>query len=123
MSDSAANGLTDIEEQLMVCAMEAWGILPYARPVPSGSGVPVSTQEMAAAVLALVERGWVEVHLLEPWTAPDGRQGAMYGAAIGRAELPAVLADPDTWDDPESASWVGEVTLSSRVQGWRTFAD
>lgn len=103
----------------MVCAMEAWGILPYACTVTDENGDPVPDQEVAAVVLALVDRGWIEVHRLEPWTAPDGREGAMYGAAIGCAELPALLADPDTWDDPEGASWVGEVTLS-QVDGWHT---
>lgn len=70
-------------------------------------------------MLTLVDRGCVEVRRLEPWTAPDGRAGAIYGAVIGHAELPAVLADPDTWDDPEDVSWVGEVTLS-QVGAWRT---
>jgi hypothetical protein len=114
--------LTRIEDELMVCAMEAWGILPYACKATDEKGDPVSDRDVAAAVLALVDRGWVEVRRLEPWTAPDGREGAMYGAVIGRAELPAVLADPDTWDDPEGVSWVGEVTLS-QVEGWRTAPD
>ena len=105
--------MTEVEHDLMVCAMEAWGILPYA----CAGGSDASTSELAGAVLSLVDRGLVGVHRLEPWTAPDGRAGATYGAVISRDELPALLADPDTWDDPAVVSWVGEVTLG-RTAAW-----
>lgn len=105
------DGLTEIEHDLMVCAMEAWGMLPYA----CSSEVPIP--ELADAVLSLVDRGLVGVHRVEPWTAPDGSEGATYGARLDRDELPALLADPDTWDDPVDGSWIGEVTLG-RTAAW-----
>ena len=98
----------------MVCAMEAWGILPYAC---TGVGSAVSISELAAVVLSLVDWGLVGVHRLERWTAPDGRAGATYGATLDRDELPALLADPETWDDPADVSWVGEVTLG-KTAAW-----
>ena len=107
-------GLTEVEHDLMVCAMEAWGILPYACP---GVGSDVSISELADAVLSLVDRGLVGVHRLEPWTAPDGRAGATYGARLDRDELPALLADPGTWDDPADVSWIGEVALG-KTAAW-----
>ena len=66
--------MTEVEHELMVCAMEAWGILPYAC---SGSGSDVPISELAAVVLSLVDQGLVEVHRLEPWMAPHttGTQG------------------------------------------------
>ena len=103
--------MTEIEDDLIVCAMEAWGILPYA----CSSGVPIS--ELAETVLSLVDRGLVGVHRLEPRTAPDGRVGVTYGGRLDRDELPALLADPDTWDDPADVSWIGEVTLG-RTAAW-----
>jgi hypothetical protein len=111
--------LTKVEHDLMVCAMEAWGILPYACP-GVGSDVPIS--EPAEAVLSLVDRGLVGVHRLEAWTAPDGRAGATYGARLDRDELPTLLADPDTWDDPADVSWIGEVTLG-RTPAWEPVGD
>jgi len=119
MAGSVWDGLTEVEHDLMVCAMEAWGILPYAC---SGVGADVSTSELAAAVLSLVDRGLVGVHRLEPWAAPGGCAGATYGAALDREELVAVLADPETWDDPADASWIGEVTLG-RTAAWEPPCD
>lgn len=109
--------MTKVEYDLMVCAMEAWGILPYACSGLDDAGNPVADADLAVAVLALVDRGLVEVRRIEPWTAPDGRAGAMYGAPVDRGDLPALLADPDTWDDPGDASWIGEVALA-RTKAW-----
>ncbi|MEV6050650.1 hypothetical protein [Streptomyces sp. NPDC052107] len=103
--------LTPVEEDLMVSAMESWGILAYA-----ADGDPVG---LAEAVLCLVDRGWVQVHRIEPWTAPDGEEGAAYGEPLPRADLPAILRSPATWDDPEHPHWYGAVTLSV-TDAWRT---
>lgn len=93
--------------------------MPYAC---SGIGSAVSIPEVAAAVLSLVDRGLVGVHRIEPWTAPDGRAGATYGAALGRAGLPALPADPDSWDEPSDVSWIVEPT-SGRTAAWDRAGD
>lgn len=117
VAGSVWDGLTEIEHRLMVSATETWGILPYAcSDADSGASESESesesVSELAAAVLSLVDRGMVEVRRLEPWTAPDGRPGVAYGVPLDHDELPVLLADPDTWDDPTDESWVGEVALT-----------
>ncbi|MGO4459518.1 hypothetical protein AB4039_19805 [Streptomyces sp. M-16] len=80
--------------------------------------LPVSA--LAAMLLDLVDRGWVEVRRVAPWTAPDGRPGYRPGERVPRAELPAVLADPDEWEYPaDGAEWIGALTLTETPQGWR----
>lgn len=108
--------LSRIEHDLMICAMESWGILPHACDVDD-SGHVVSAIEVAAKVLDLVDRGWIDVHRLEPWTSPDGVNGATYGLAIPRAELDELLANVETWAEPSSSSWIGAVTLAETDLG------
>lgn len=120
MSDSAWDGLSQIEYDLIICAMEASGILPNSWSASEDSEAPVPS-DVVAAVLSLVDRGWVEVRRFEPWTAPDGSEGETHGEPIARDEIPAVLADPDTWDEPDVRSWAGEVTLTL-TEAWKRAA-
>jgi hypothetical protein len=106
--------LSRIERDFMICGIEAWGILAYAGDDKDEDGNPV---DLAATVLSLVDRGWVTVHRIEPWTAPDGTMGATYSDPLPREEVPAVLADPATWDDPRDASWIGAITLAATEAG------
>ncbi|OIJ94472.1 hypothetical protein BIV25_23055 [Streptomyces sp. MUSC 14] len=99
----------------MVCASEASGILAYATSAKDEHGHAV---DLPHIVLGLVDRGWVHVHRLEPWTAPDGQAGATYGPPIPRAEIPEVLKDSAVWDDPDDPDWIGAVTLSA-TETWR----
>jgi len=108
--------LTGLDYDVMICAMESWGILPYLVEHRRPDGEWPSNAEVVAAVLSILERGWVEVHRLEPWTSPEGRQGAQYGDPVDHSELPSILADPDTWDDPPSGEWFGELTLSQTTE-------
>lgn len=112
--------LTGLDYDVAICAMEGWGILPYLVEHKRPDGEWPSNGEMAAAVQSAVDRGWVEVHRLEPWTSPDGREGAQYGDPIDPAELPSILADPDTWDEPATEEWTGELTLS-QTPVWSSF--
>lgn len=116
MTPAVWDELTPVEHDFMVCAMEAWGILPYACEARDDSGAWISYEVQVAVVLSLVDRGWVDVCRIEPWTDADGRSGATYGPPIDRAALPALLADPDTWDDPKE-SWIGELTLQE-TEAW-----
>jgi hypothetical protein len=115
VADSPWTTLTEVERDLMICAIEAWGILAYATHDEDEGGNPI---DVPGIVLSLVDRGWVQLHRIEPWTAPDGEAGATYGPPIPRAEIPAVLEDPATWDDPEDPRWIGVVTLSP-TEAWR----
>jgi len=111
--------LTGLEYDVLTCARESWGILPYLVEHKRPDGEWPSHEEVVTAVLALVERGWVEVHRLEPWTSPDGESGAQYGEPIEHVDLPAILADPDVWDAPDG-DWIGTLTLS-RTPEWSVF--
>ena len=104
--------LTGLEYDVLTCARETWGILPYLVEHKRPDGEWPSAAEATAAVLSMVERGWVVLHRLEPWTSPDGQHGTQYGDPIDPAALPSLLADPDTWDDPADERWIGELTLS-----------
>lgn len=99
----------------MIGGGEAWGILAYATSEEDQHGNPL---DLPGIVLDLVDRGWVQVHRLEPWTGPDSQDGMTYGPPIPRSELPTVLGDPATWADPEDPRWTGAVTLSF-TEAWR----
>lgn len=66
--------------------------------------------EVAAVLLSLVDRGWIEVRRVAPWTAPDGRAGYQPGELVSRDDLVEVLADPANWEYPGD-SWLGSLTL------------
>lgn len=85
--------LTGLEYDVLICAVESWGILPY-----------------------LVEHR----HPDGEWTSPDGQRGAQYGDPIDHAELPSIFADPDTWDELTDGEWIGELTLSLTPE-WSSF--
>jgi hypothetical protein len=93
-SSSWWNALPKIERDLLVCAMEASGILPHARQ----HDTEIDQQQdeaivMARAVLALVDRGWITVHRLI--LDPECQHAVTYGPAIARTDLDDVLADAD----------------------------
>ncbi|GLY87731.1 hypothetical protein [Actinoallomurus iriomotensis] len=90
-----------------------WGDLPA-----STRAAPLS--EVAAILLSLVDRGWLEVRRVEPWTAPDGRVGSGPGDLVPREQLPVVLADPREWEYPADPSrWAGALTLVETDAGRR----
>lgn len=111
--------LTGLEYDVLICAQESWGILPYLVEHKRPDGEWPTAAEVAAAVQTMVDQGWIEVHRLEPWTSPDGRQGAQYSNPIDRADVPSLLADPDTWDDAEEG-WIGELTLA-KTPAWSSY--
>jgi len=102
--------LTVTEKAFMINAFEidilpgVWGDLE-----PSVQDAPLA--EVAAVLLSLVDRGWMEVRRVAPWTAPDGRTGYQPGDLVPRLELAEVLADPANWEYPDDRSWVGCLTL------------
>jgi hypothetical protein len=73
--------------------------------------------ELAPILLPLVDRGWIEVCRIIPWTAPDGRLGVQPGPPIAREELPALLDDEACWEYPDSGEWLGCLTLVLTERG------
>ena len=114
MTETQWSALSHTEQELMICALEGTGMLAFVDDHDE-HGDPV---DLSAVVLSLVDRGWVSVHRMEPWTAPDGQQGIAYGAALARDEIFEVLADPATWDCVNSYLWYGAVTLWLTETGW-----
>ncbi|WP_433891269.1 hypothetical protein [Streptomyces sp. CA-111067] len=94
--------LSAIEHALLICAQEATGILPYAE-ADIDESEDYEQADLVRGVLGLVDHGWVQVHRIVPWTSPEGRRGLTYGPPIPREQLPSILEDPATWDDPEDA--------------------
>lgn len=114
VTPSEWDSLPQFERDLLVCAIEAWGILPYASGEYTGIDDPHGDAQAAARiVLDLVSRGWITVHRIV--SHPDGK-GATYGPAI-TDQLHGLLADPDTWDDPSDTSWYGEFTVALTPAG------
>ncbi|MEU8773482.1 hypothetical protein [Streptomyces sp. NPDC048606] len=117
MSEREWQALTKSEEAFMVSSYEidilagVWGDLDEAdqsRPVA----------ELAQILLGLIDRGWIDVCRLVPWTPPSGGEGYRHGESIPRDELPAVLEDPANWEYPEG-DWIGAVTLVETEAGMK----
>jgi hypothetical protein len=117
VADALWDGLNPVERGLMVCAHEAWGILPYACAGAGDEGGPPPDEVVAAALLGLVDRGWVDVRRLERTAAPDGEPGVQYGPPVPREVLERLLQLPETWDDPVDPSWAGALAVS-RTERW-----
>ncbi|WP_328723292.1 hypothetical protein OHT52_29865 [Streptomyces sp. NBC_00247] len=108
--------LTKSEGAFMVNACEidilagVWGDLDDAdrsRPV----------EELAGILLALVDRGWIEVRRVAPWATSSGGKGFQPGELVPRDQLRAVLENPANWEYPDDFSWIGAVTLVETEAG------
>ena len=107
MTEIQWSALSQTEQDLMICALEGTGMLAFA-----------GNEDDHGTVLSLVDRGWVTVHRIGPWTAPDGQRGITYGPALARDDISEILATPDTWDAHNSYLWYGAVTLWLTPAGW-----
>ncbi|MEF9886917.1 hypothetical protein [Streptomyces sp. P9-A4] len=118
MSYPAPDQLSSAERAFMINATEidilpgVWGDLD--EPLVSG---PASA--LVPILLPLVDRGWIEVCRVVPWTAADGTLGAQPGSPIPKQDLPAVLADAENWEYPPSGTWLGRLTLNLTEAGQR----
>lgn len=116
MSYPATDQLSSAERAFMINATEidilpgVWGDLD--EPLHSG---PASA--LVPILLPLVDRGWIEVCRVVPWTAPDGSPGEQPGPPIPRQDLPTVLADAENWEYPQSDTWLGCLTLTLTEAG------
>ncbi|WLQ45116.1 hypothetical protein P8A22_37700 [Streptomyces laculatispora] len=116
MSKQEWDTLTKSEEAFMVNSYEidilagVWGDLDEAdqsRPV----------NELAGILLALIDRRWIEVCRLAPWTSPAGESGFQPGKLVPRDQLPAILEDAANWEYPEDGNWIGALTLVETEAG------
>ncbi|MEU6663806.1 hypothetical protein [Streptomyces sp. NPDC046821] len=102
--------LSSAERAFMINATEI-DIPPGVRGDLDEPLVSAGPTELAAVLVPLIDRGWIEVSRLVPWTAPDGNPGLQPGPSIPRRELPALLADADNWKYPDDGEWLGRLTL------------
>ncbi|WP_037946547.1 hypothetical protein [Streptomyces thermolilacinus] len=114
----ATEDMTSEERAFMINATEI-DVLPGVRgdlpePLASASGA-----ELAAVLLPLVDKGWIEVCPVVPWTAPDGSEGYQPGPAFPREDLPALLADDGRWEYAEDRDFTGGLTLTLTEAGER----
>ncbi|MCJ0875874.1 hypothetical protein [Streptomyces sp. AP-93] len=116
MSEREWQALTKSEEAFMVNSYEidilagVWGDLDdvdQSRPV----------KELARILLTLIDRGWIEVRRVAPWTSPSGKEGFQPGELVSRDQLPAVLEDASNWEYPDDGNWIGAVTLVETEAG------
>ncbi|MFQ6192845.1 hypothetical protein [Streptomyces sp. NPDC000405] len=108
--------LSVVESAFMLNAFEI-DILPGVRgdlDEPLSSAPP---GDLAPILLSLVERGWIEVCRVIPWTSPDGRSGFQPSTPLTREELPDALTDAGSWEYPESGDWIGHLTLTLTQEG------
>ncbi|MFF7216054.1 hypothetical protein ACFZAU_36890 [Streptomyces sp. NPDC008238] len=110
MSYPATDELSSAERAFMINATEI-DILPGVRgdlEEPLASAGPA---ELAAILLPLIDKGWIEVSCYIPRTDPNGTAGFQPGPSIQRHDLPALLADAESWDYPDDFEWLGHLTL------------
>ncbi|MFC9458435.1 hypothetical protein ACFWN5_19450 [Streptomyces sp. NPDC058430] len=110
MSYPATDELSSAECAFMINATEI-DILPGVRGDLDEPLASANPTELAAILLPLIDRGWIEVCRLIAWTAPDGGPGLQPGPSIPRYDLPALLADTDNWEYPDDGEWLGRLTL------------
>ncbi|WP_328380601.1 hypothetical protein OHB13_37975 (plasmid) [Streptomyces sp. NBC_00440] len=102
--------MSDVEYAFVLNATEM-DILPGVRgdlkePLASGPA-----EDLVPFLLALVDRGMVEVCRYIPWTTPGGTAGYQPGPPISREDLPDVLAAAEEWEYPDDFEWLGKLTL------------
>ncbi|MFD4246841.1 hypothetical protein ACFWP3_35420 [Streptomyces sp. NPDC058525] len=108
--------LTESERAFLINSYEidilpgVWGDLDEA-----GHSSPVG--ELAQVLLGLVDRGWIEVRRVAPWTSPAGQEGFQPGELVPRDRLPALLCDAANWEYPEDGDWIGALTLVETAEG------
>ncbi|MBT2389760.1 hypothetical protein J7E87_10015 [Streptomyces sp. ISL-1] len=94
----------------MINAIEI-DILPGVRSDLAEPLASTPATDLAAILLSLIDRGWIEVCRVIPWVAPDGTLGEQPGPPIPQQDLPAVLADAENWEYPVDGVWLGCLTL------------
>ncbi|MFD8972446.1 hypothetical protein [Streptomyces sp. NPDC059593] len=113
---NAPEDLSAAERAFMLNAFEI-DILPGVRGDLDEPLASASPGELLPILLALIDRGWIDVCRVIPWTPPGGGAGEQPGPPLAREELLNALADADNWEYPESGDWIGCVTLTHTPEG------
>ncbi|MFD8543200.1 hypothetical protein [Streptomyces sp. NPDC059649] len=116
MSCPANNELSSAERAFMINASEI-DILPGVRGDLDEPLASRPAADLMPTLLTLVDKGWIEVSRLIPWTAPDGAAGFQPGPSLPEQELVALLSDTTNWEYPESGEWLGCLTLTLTEAG------
>ncbi|WP_328399377.1 hypothetical protein OHS70_21215 [Streptomyces sp. NBC_00390] len=116
MSYPATDELSSPERAFMINATEI-DILPGVwadldEPLASGRAA-----DLVPILLSLVDRGWIEVSRVIPWTAPDEAAGFQPGPTIPKRALPTLLSDAENWEYLQSGEWLGCLTLTLTEAG------
>lgn len=110
MSRSDWNALSHVEQSFFINAMEM-DLLPGVLGDLDGAERETPFEQLATILLALIDRGWIEVRRYRRWISPEGLDGLTPGDVVPRPELPGVLADPASWEYPDDPRWLGALTL------------
>lgn len=102
--------MSDVEYAFVLNASES-DILPGVRGDLDELLASGPAADLAPVLLALVNRGIVEVCRYIPWIAPDGATGCQPGPPMPREDLPGALARAEEWDYPDDFEWLGRLTL------------
>ncbi|MDX2388508.1 MULTISPECIES: hypothetical protein [unclassified Streptomyces] len=116
MSKQEWEALTESERAFLINSYEI-DILPGVRGDLEEADQSAPVGELAQILLGLVDRGWIEVCRVTPWTSPTGREGFRPGAPVPRDRLQALLRDAANWEYPEDGDWIGALTLVETAEG------
>ncbi|MFF3015641.1 hypothetical protein [Streptomyces sp. NPDC057939] len=116
MSKQIWEALTESERAFLISSYEI-DILPGVRGDLAEADQSAPVEELAQILLGLVDRGWIEVCRVVPWTSPAGREGFQPGEPVPRDRLQALLCDPANWEYPDDDRWIGALTLVETAEG------
>jgi hypothetical protein len=110
VSKEAWDALSNVEYAFVINAIEH-DILPGFFGDLTEEERELPLPELAAVLMSLIDRGWIEVRPYREWIAEDGQPGLRPGEALSRSEIVALLAVPDTWEQRAGPSWIGAPNL------------
>ncbi|MCX5199358.1 hypothetical protein OOK31_36725 [Streptomyces sp. NBC_00249] len=116
MSKHEWEALTDSERAFLINSYEI-DILPGVWGDLGEDDQSLPVDELAQVLLRLVDRGWIEVRRIAPWTSPTGEEGLQPGELVPRERLQVLLCDAANWEYPEGDSWIGALTLVETAEG------
>jgi hypothetical protein len=125
LSDRGWHELNEIERAVLINAFEIDaidGVLADVDGIDSLDDT-AALAKVVAVVLSFVDQGLVEVRRYISTEMPDGRRGIAPGPLVPRDELPRLLEDRDTWDEPSHPFWVGAIILVGTPAGRRICFD
>jgi hypothetical protein len=115
--------LSHIEQCFLVNAFE-FDILFGAVAALTDDEQDLPLSELAAILLGLIDRGWIEMCRYVPDRELAIRDALKPGDVIPRHDVPALLADPQTWEPHKSFEGAPALILTEAgYQVWRRPSD